>query len=292
MQQELQDFCLYLAAEKGLSRNSIQAYKHDTESFAAYLKQQGISDFKNAAQENLVEYLALLGQKGFAVTSISRALVALKVFFRFLKKHGFIEKDYAHYLESPRLWQALPSVLSSSEVERLLAAPDPATHEGLRDRAILELMYACGLRVSEVCSLKLYNVDDRAVKVMGKGGKERTVPIGSHALKAIDAYLSEVRQVIFDGEVEALFVTKGGKPVDRVFIWKMIKRHARAAGIQKNISPHTLRHSFATHLLDNGADLRIIQELLGHSSISSTDRYTHVSRTHLSHAFNTFHPRG
>ncbi len=181
--------------------------------------------------------------------------------------------------------------MSSHEVDRLLAAPDENTPEGLRDKAILEVLYACGLRVSEACSLKIYDVDDNFIKVCGKGGKERTVPIGRAALKAVDKYLSRCR-VDTGGEGDhQFFVTSRGKPIDRIFVWKMIKKYALQANISKNISPHTLRHSFATHLLDNGADLRVIQELLGHASISSTDRYTHVSRKHLITSFEKFHPR-
>ena len=176
--------------------------------------------------------------------------------------------------------------MTCGEVERLLAVP-----KDKRDRAILELLYASGLRVSEVCGLKLYDLDDQFVRVQGKGSKERLVPLGQKALQAVDEYLKHCRDRFESEKQLALFVTKRGNPIDRIGVWHMIKKYAKQAGIVKNISPHTLRHSFATHLLDNGADLRVIQEMLGHASISSTDRYTHISRSRLQESFEQFHPR-
>ncbi len=190
-------------------------------------------------------------------------------------------------LESPKIWQLIPDILSLSEMECLLKQPNPDSAKGARDRAILEVLYASGLRVSELCQLKIEDVDDAYVKVNGKGGKEKVVPIGKKAIAAIDYYLS-----FRDGTNQnALFISNKGKPIHRVGVWKMVKRYAMQAGIRKNIFPHTFRHSFATHLLDNGADLRVIQEMLGHASIDSTDRYTHISCKHLHEAFQKFHPR-
>ncbi|MCB1135379.1 MAG: tyrosine-type recombinase/integrase, partial [Chlamydiia bacterium] len=174
--------------------------------------------------------------------------------------------------------------------DALLSQPNPKTALGARDRAILELLYASGLRVSELCSLKINDVDDDALKVMGKGSKERIVPLGRKALEAIDFYLLHYRERWDSKKQRRLFLTRTGKDLDRISVWKMVKRYAREAGIQKSISPHTLRHSFATHLLDNGADLRVIQEMLGHATITSTDRYTHVSQTQVQEAFHRFHP--
>jgi len=287
----LNDFFLYLTAEKGLSLNTIKAYQNDLNRFAAVLKDQGIEDFSNVTQDHIINFCALLQSHSYAQTSVTRALIAIKVLFRYLKKEKVIEKNVAFYLESPKLWQMLPSVLSCREVDRLLEQPDLTTDQGVRDKAILEILYACGLRVSELCRLKLYDVDDNFVRVYGKGGKERTVPIGRKALDSLDAYLTRCRPDMGEDAEQPLFSGSRGKPIHRVQVWKMIKQHARAAGISKNISPHTLRHSFATHLLDNGADLRVIQELLGHGAISSTDRYTHVSRGHLTDSFKHFHPR-
>jgi len=287
----LKDFFLYLTAEKGLSLNTIKAYQNDLNRFINFLESQSVRDFNAVSQDQIVNFCALLQSHSYAQTSITRALIAIKVLFRYLKKEKLIFKNVAFYLESPKLWQVLPSVLSSSEVDRLLEQPDLSLDQGLRDKAILEILYACGLRVSELCRLKLYDVDDNFVRVYGKGGKERTVPIGRKALEALDIYLTRCRPDMGDDAEQPLFSGSRGKPINRVQVWKMIKRYTGAAGIQKNISPHTLRHSFATHLLDNGADLRVIQELLGHGAISSTDRYTHVSRSHLTDSFRQFHPR-
>lgn len=287
----LKDFFLYLTAEKGLSLNTIKAYQNDINRFMTLLQDQGIDDFASVTQDHIINFCALLQSHNYAQTSITRALIAIKVLFRYLKKEKIIAKNVAFYLESPKLWQVLPSVLSGNEVDRLLDQPDLETDQGMRDKAILEILYACGLRVSELCRLKLYDVDDNFVRVYGKGGKERTVPIGRKAVEALDAYLTRCRPDMGDDHEQPLFSGSRGQPIDRVQVWKMIKQYARQAGIQKNISPHTLRHSFATHLLDNGADLRVIQELLGHGAISSTDRYTHVSRGHLTASFRDHHPR-
>jgi integrase/recombinase XerD len=215
-------------------------------------------------------------------------LIAVKVFFRYLKREGMIPQDPTLHLDTPKLWQLIPEVLSCEEVERLLAAPDQESPVGARDRAILEVLYASGLRVSEVCSLNIQDLDDTTLRVKGKGGKERVVPIAEVAVKAVDDYLTRFRG---EQEEEALFLNERGKRMDRQLVWKQIKFYAKKAGIDKRISPHTLRHSFATHLLDNGADLRVIQEMLGHASIATTDRYTHVSQHHLKSAFDAFHPR-
>ena len=209
--------------------------------------------------------------------------------FRFIKKEGGISSDPSVLLDSPKLWQLIPEVLTESEVNRLLEMPDLNTEEGTRDRAILETFYATGIRVSELCSLNIYDVGDSEVRVIGKGGKERVVPIGEEALNAIDRYLSEYRNE--KGDNLPLFLSKKGKRMRRESVWERIKTYAYSAEITKTISPHSLRHSFATHLLDHGADLRIIQELLGHSDIGTTDRYTHLSKKRLFDAFDKFHPR-
>lgn len=287
----LKDFFLYLTAERGLSLNTIKAYENDLNRFVAHIKSEGLSQFTDVTEETIISFLSFLKTQNYAETSITRALIAVKVLFRYLKKEKVIEKNVALYLETPRLWQVLPAVLSANEVERLLSQPDQDTEEGIRDHAILEILYASGLRVSELCGLKLYDVDDDFVRVRGKGGKERTVPIGTKALEAVDRYLTRCRPDMGEDSGQPLFAGLKGKPIHRVAVWSMVKRYAKQAGIKKNISPHTLRHSFATHLLDNGADLRVIQELLGHGAISSTDRYTHVSRKHLQTSFHQFHPR-
>ncbi|MEC7840400.1 MAG: site-specific tyrosine recombinase XerD [Chlamydiota bacterium] len=291
MDTYIDDFCLYISSEKGLSRNTIEAYHRDINAFAGYVRKVGVDNVTLITQEHIVSFLGSLKEGDYASASISRTLIAIKVFFRFLKRERYIEHNVAHYLESPKLWQLIPEVLSCEEVARLLAQPDYTTPLGARDRAILEVLYSSGLRVSEVCNLILYDVDDEFIRVFGKGRKERLVPIGTKAIEAVDHYLMHYRCNYDSEKLQNLFLTKNGKPVDRIFVWRMIKKYARDAKITKNISPHTLRHSFATHLLDNGADLRVIQEMMGHSNINSTDRYMHISKTHIQEAFDAFHPR-
>lgn len=234
-----------------------------------------------------MSFFRLFKERGYASSSLCRTLVAIKVFFRFLKREGIISLDPTLHLDSPKFWQLIPEVLTIEEASRLLAQPYPRTSTGARDKAILETLYASGLRVSELCGLNIQDVGDDAVRVKGKGSKERIVPIAPSALSAIDHYLGKFRE---DKE-GALFIGTKGKRVDRVAVWSRVKFYAKKAGITKKISPHTLRHSFATHLLENGADLRVIQEMLGHASISTTDRYTHISHKHLHDAFEKFHPR-
>lgn len=291
MNEHLDDFLMYIGSEKGLSPNTIEAYQRDGLAFVEFLELKGITTFIDVCQSHIVDFIASLQDQDYATSSISRNLISIKVLFRFLKRERIIDNNVALYLESPKLWQLIPEVLSLDEVEKLLQKPDPNHPYGARDKAILELLYSSGLRVSEMCSIKINDVDDDCVRVFGKGSKERLVPLGKHALGAIDHYLNLFRDQVDSEKQKALFVTKGGKSIDRVSVWRMIKDYARKAGITKNISPHTLRHSFATHLLDNGAELRVIQEMLGHASINSTDRYTHVSKAHVQKAFDAFHPR-
>jgi integrase/recombinase XerD len=291
MQQELEDFLSYLGSEKGLAQNTLFAYRRDVDLFFALLRERQREGLDQVREEEILAFLASLKNQNYATSSICRALVAVKMFFRFLKREKIIEKDVTQHLDSPKMWQLIPEVLTVAEVERLLNAPDSSTLIGARDRAILQVMYASGLRVSEVCGLNLSDVDDTMLRVRGKGGKERMVPIASAAVAAVDDYLVTFRQHgTFEKECP-LFVSSQGKRIDRTTIWKQVKSYAKQVGIIKEISPHTLRHSFATHLLENGADLRVIQEMLGHANIATTDRYTHISQRHLMTAFRTFHPR-
>lgn len=284
------DFSLYISSEKGLSIHSVEAYQRDVLQLVKFLQNRGMTVITTVTQEEIVAYLSFLKEKGYASSTLCRALIAIKVFFHFLKRERVVETDISLYLETPKLWQLIPEVLSYQEVEELLEQPDLQTPLGSRDHAILELLYGSGLRVSEICRVEIYDIDDDFIKVLGKGGKERLVPVGSKAVAAVDHYLMHYR-CQYESEKElTLFLTKNGKPIDRITIWKMIKEYAKCAGITKSISPHTLRHSFATHLLDNGADLRVIQEMMGHAHISSTDRYMHVSRTHIQNSFDQFHP--
>lgn len=282
MQQAISDFISYLASERGLSKHTIESYQRDLVQFSQLIQK----NWDQITENEILLFLNELKSKQYASSSICRALVTIKVFFRFLKRERYINQDVTFYLDSPKIWQLIPEVLSCEEVERILNMPDE-TLGGIRDKAILQLLYASGLRVSELCSLNITDVDDTFVRVKGKGGKERMVPVAKSAIVALDLYLSHPR----DQDEPALFLTSRGKRIDRIEVWRRIKLYAKKAGIMKNISPHTLRHSFATHLLENGADLRIIQEMLGHANIGTTDRYTHISNKHLKTAFESFHPR-
>ena len=276
MHEHLPHFLAYLHTEKGLARNTIVAYKHDLETFE-----------EEISEESLYKKLSFMRKQGYASSTMARLIIAAKVFVRFLIREGILDSKRAISIESPALWQLIPEILSVEEIDALLTAPNKETFIGARDAAILELLYASGLRVSELCSLKITDLGDEHLRVMGKGSKERVVPVGRTAINAVDYYL-----VNFHQEGERLFVTKKGTPIDRVLVWRMIKKYGKEIGIEKSISPHTLRHSFATHLLENGAELRVIQEMLGHASIATTDRYTQISQTHVKDAFNRCHPKG
>lgn len=290
MQTDLEDFSSYLLSEKGMSLHTLEAYRRDVRTFLDFLERGHVCRREDIEQQHIIDFLTLKKSQSYAPASISRAFIAIKVFFRFLKREGLITQNCTVLLETPKVWQLIPDVLSVEEMELLLNQPDTQSRVGVRDRAILEVLYSSGLRVSELCQLKIRDVDDHYVRIKGKGGKERIVPIGTKAIEAIDRYLA-FRDGEENANQEALFVGPRNRPIDRVAVWKLIKRYSCQAGITKTIFPHTFRHTFATHLLDNGADLRVIQEMLGHASISSTDRYTHVSCTHLQEAFQKFHPR-
>lgn len=287
--QHLEDFLSYLASEKGLALNTLSSYRRDIEMFFAFHKSLQSSD--SVAEEQVIAFLSSLKSQDYATSSICRTLVAIKMFFRFLKREQLLAVDPTLHLDSPKMWQLIPEVLTVAEVDALLKAPDASQAIGARDKAIMQAIYASGLRASEVCGLNVHDVDEAVVRVKGKGGKERIVPIASSAVEAIDHYLVHFRQESKEEKAVPLFVTERGKRIDRTLVWKRVKFYAKCAGIRKEISPHTLRHSFATHLLENGADLRVIQEMLGHSNIATTDRYTHISQRHLSDAFEACHPR-
>ncbi len=288
-EQYLAEFLSYLGAEKGLRPNTLESYARDIRFLFQFLSAQNHTVISSVHTDHILAFLGKMKDKKYAEASLCRLVVSLKVFFRYLKRENVIPKDPTLHLDSPKFWQLVPEVLTIDEVSNLLSIPKVDALIGARDRAILEVLYASGLRVSEVCSLNLFDVADDYVRVKGKGNKERVVPIAKQAVLAIDFYLANFRK---DSEKEeALFLSVKGKRIDRITIWERIKFYAKKAGIVKNISPHTLRHSFATHLLENGADLRVIQEMLGHASIGTTDRYTHISHKHLHEAFSQFHPR-
>lgn len=281
----ISDFTAYLYSEKGLAATSIAAYQHDVELFLNHINKP-LSELEEG---DLLDYLNSLHNKKLASSTIARAIFACRVFFKFMIREKKAPSRLLLYLESPRVWQKIPEVLSYAEMEKMLQAPDIQCFTGCRDKAILEMLYATGLRVSELCSLNINDVDDSFLKVRGKGGKERVVPVGREALKALDDYLLRFRDGF--GEEKALFITEKGQRIERIALWRWVKKYAESAGISKNISPHTFRHSYATHLLEGGADLRVIQELLGHATIASTERYTHLSQKQLQESFFALHPR-
>ncbi len=241
-------------------------------------------------ESDILSFLSFLQKKGYAASSMCRALVAIRTWLVFLRKEGKISHNATLYIETPKLWQCIPDVLRSEDVDRLLNVPDVHSPEGARDKAVLYILYGAGVRVSEVCGLNIYSVGDGALRVLGKGGKERVLPLASVAIDVLDHYLVHFRSKVID-PVAPLFVSSRGKRITRMLVWRRIRHYAAQAGIVGIVSPHTLRHSFATHLLENGADLRVIQELLGHASIATTDRYTHISKKHLVDTFNKYHPR-
>jgi integrase/recombinase XerD len=241
-----------------------------------------------------MDFLLKERDRGLVPSSVSRELVAVRMFHRFLAQEGRIREDVTAALEAPKLWKHLPECLSIAEVEKILKMPNPRKPEGVRDQALLELLYATGLRASEITALKAVHLNEDLgyLRVIGKGEKERVVPAGRAALKAVRRYVSQVRpRWAGDRPEDALFVTRLGRRMSRQAVWAVVKKYAKMAGVRKKIYPHTLRHSFATHLLENGADLRVVQELLGHSDISTTQIYTHVERSRLKAIHQKFHPR-
>ncbi|MDC4184625.1 site-specific tyrosine recombinase XerD [Loigolactobacillus coryniformis] len=294
MTNQIADFKRYLLVEKGLSQNTVSSYTRDLMKFKAYLEQQKLADFK---QDRFVilNFLATLKAQAMANNSVIRMVSSLRKFYRFLLETEQITIDPMQQVDSPKKQQHLPQVLSQAEVKRLLAVPDTTTALGIRNRTILEVLYATGLRVSELTHLKLaeLHLSLGLIQTLGKGDKERLIPIGDVAIEWIKRYLETSRPTFLKaGQSEPiLFLNHYGRPFTRQGIWKNLKQMVRAAGIEKDITPHTLRHSFATHLLENGADLRVVQELLGHADISTTQIYTHVSQKHLREVYDCYHPR-
>jgi integrase/recombinase XerD len=289
----LADFLNYLRIERRLAANSVEAYGRDLGRYAGFLSARGHVGFE-VDVVLLREYLAWMAQSGLAASSRARGLAAVRAFYRFLLLEGRIGQDPTEYLEAPRGWKKLPRYLSGEEVERLLAHPDRQTRMGLRDALLLALLYDCGLRVSELAALRLEQLDIESwlIRVRGKGDKERFVPFGEEARAAILAYLSRSRGLSRRaGGNSHLFPGARGGHLTRQRAWQIVKAHLVGAGVARSVSPHTLRHSFATHLLDNGADLRAVQLLLGHADISTTQIYTHLSQERLRKVHAKYHPR-
>lgn len=287
-------FKVHLQGERGLADNTVLAYGRDLVHFAEWFAASGRKDHLRLQLADFSGYLTFLRERELAPPSIARHLVALKVFYRFLKLDGRLKDSIVELLESPGLWERIPHVLSASQVTKLLAAPEARDRCYLRDRALLETLYAVGARASEVAGLALGDLflPQAFLKCRGKGDKERVVPLGKPALAALEAYLNEQRpRLAGHSACPRVFLSKGGKPLTRVQVWKLVRKYAHRVGLAGKVSPHTLRHSFATHLLEGGADLRVVQELLGHASISTTQLYTHVDRKRLHAMHAKFHPR-
>ena len=294
MEQAVSQFLDYLSIEKGLSRNTLLAYGRDLKRYLSFLKRLKIISLDAVTRKSIMSFLLGERDRGLEPNSVSRELVAIRMLHRFLSQEGKIREDVTEVLEAPKLWKHLPEALSVSEVEALLKIPNTRTLQGLRDRACLELMYATGIRASEVTDLKIFhlNFDLGYTRVLGKGGKEQVVPVGEAAKKSLRRYLEKVRpQWVKNNDEDALLVSRLGRKLSRQSVWMILKRSAKTAGLRKKIYPHILRHSFATHLLENGADLRVVQELLGHSDISTTQIYTHIEKSRLKSIHQRFHPR-
>jgi integrase/recombinase XerD len=289
----LDQFVAHLRIERGLAENTIQAYSSDLIRFIRFLDRRKV-DLLHASREDLSRFAATLNKMGLSGRTIGRNISAVKMLYRFLSVEGLVEKNPARTLETPKLSRRLPEVLNLGEVDQLLSRPDSITPKGMRDRAMLELLYATGLRVTELVSLRLQNVNLEAgyVRTFGKGSKERIVPVGEKALAAIRDYLANGRAHLIKNSVSpSLFLNMRGKAMTRQGFWKVIKQHGKDAKIVKRISPHSLRHSFASHLLERGADLRSVQVMLGHADISTTQIYTHVTREKLKEIHEKCHPR-
>lgn len=290
---EIERFLDAMWMEAGLSENTLAAYRRDLQGLSKWIA-QGETSLTQAQRGDLLEFLASCSKQGHKPRSIARLLSSLRRFYRYLVREGIREDDPTRLIEAPKLGRSLPETLSESDVEALLGAPDDSDH-GLRDRAMIELLYATGLRVSELVSLKMnqINLHQGLVRVVGKGNKERLVPLGEEAVGHIEEYLRYARPgLLKERPCEAVFVTNRAAPMTRHAFWHLIKRYALKAGIEKHLSPHTLRHAFATHLLNHGADLRVVQLLLGHSDLSTTQIYTHVARERLKSLHAKHHPRG
>jgi integrase/recombinase XerD len=291
----LDRYIQFLLMEKGLSKNTIESYSNDLTNYIHFLQAMGIGNLSETDSPAILKHLIHLRESGLSARSRARHLVAIRGFYRFLTSENYISSDPSRIIDLPKTGLKLPDTLSFEEIHGLLQCPDATTPKGARDAAMLELLYGAGLRVSELVRLTLRDVNLEAgfVRVFGKGSKERLVPIGSHARSKIQFYLEGARSVLLKTvRSNYLFVARSGRPMTRQGFWKLLRKYALQTGIAKKITPHTFRHSFASHLLEGGADLRSVQVMLGHADISTTQIYTHVGRKHLKHIHEKYHPRG
>jgi integrase/recombinase XerD len=295
MIDSIKQFLAYLNVECGLSNNTLSAYRRDLVKFTEYLKGQGIKSPSGISPEDIMRFMDAWRKRGASDTSLARYLSSIRMLFKFLSSQGTIKGDATTLLDTPKIWHRIPDVMSYPVIQKLLDTPDTKKPLGIRDRAILETMYATGMRVSEVVNMKTIDLslEGGYLRCIGKGQKERVVPIGEEAIKYVRLYLDKVRPNLKKEKrpFENLFLDNIGKPLRRETIWKMIHRYGLLAGIKEKLHPHILRHSFATHLLEGGADLRYVQEMLGHSNIATTQIYTHVDKERLKSIHKKFHPR-
>lgn len=296
MELFLKEYLSHLKLEKNLSENTLSSYKNDISTFISFLSDYKIADPSDISTENLTTFFKTLKNIGLTSTSAARYFSSLKGFFLYLLKNNYIIKNPLEKISAPKLSKKLPEVLNINEVDKILAQPNVSDILGLRDKAILELLYACGTRVSELTNLKLSDLflNEEVIRVFGKGSKERLIPIGSSAIEWVGKYIKESRSVLLriSKSGNYVFLNSRGSKLSRMGIWKIIDRYVKEAGIQKEVHPHTFRHSFATHLLEGGADLRAVQEMLGHADISTTQIYTHIDRDYIKQVHKQFHPRG
>lgn len=290
-----QEFKLYLQLEKSFSENSIESYLNDVAKLHQFCEMKGIASLKTIQLQHLTQFIEYLYEIGLNASSQARIISGIRAFFKFLKLENYIAEDPSQLLEMPKTTRKLPEILSADEIQLIVENIDRSTPEGERNRAIIETLYSCGLRVSELIELRISNLyfNDGFIKVIGKGDKERFAPIGSIAMKHILLYMDQVRVhlTIQKGNEDFVFLNRNGRKLSRQMIFLMLKSYVAQAGITKNISPHTLRHSFATHLIEGGADLRAVQEMLGHASIITTEIYTHLDRHYLRDTILHYHPR-
>jgi integrase/recombinase XerD len=295
-QRELTEFLHYISLEKGLADNTRLSYSHDLTVFAQFLSENGIPRYANAVSRDISAFLTALDELGLSSTSRSRYLSSIRGLYTFLYSNGKIVSNVSDVIDMPKSPRKLPVTLTIEEVNSIIEQPDVSTPAGIRDRAILETLYACGLRVSELCTLKHRDIlfDAEIIRVFGKGSKERIVPIGSSAVEWIKEYLLRARHLFLKGKKtsEILFLNQRGTGLSRMSIWKLIDKCTRGANLSVHVHPHIFRHSFATHLLEGGADLRAVQEMLGHANIATTQIYTHLDRDFIKEVHRTFHPRG
>lgn len=295
MNEQIEDYLHYLTIERGLSLNTRKSYERDLTQYYEFIQQKQCTSWQDIDRYTVVSFLESMKKADKSAATITRMISSLRRFHQFLRQERFTNHDPMQHIETPKKVQKLPDTLSLTEVERLINTPDTRTLLGIRDRAILEVMYATGLRVTELIQLRLSDIhlSMALLQTLGKGDKERIVPLGDLAIKWIDIYLADVRPMLTKKNPDevALFVNSKGKQLTRQGIWKNLKQMVQLAGINKTVTPHTLRHSFATHLLENGADLRTVQELLGHADISTTQIYTHITKKRMTDVYKQYFPR-